>query len=207
MSIPDYPALIVRATEYSGIADLPTNAPVLLSMAEAQLNRVLRTTDMEEGTTLAVSANGTASQPSDFAGFRHISDANGNQIKRVNISQIKDQSADGFYIQNGVFYFSQLYYSTTITLDYYASLLPLASNNTNWLLQQSPDIYLIAFVHQAYVREAMKMAANNPEVSASMSAAASAASNYLASLIDTYLERDATENFDRVEMEIGGYTP
>jgi hypothetical protein len=128
----NYADLLVNAGEYSGRNDAAAMFPLLLRLAEAKLNRNLRTGYQETTTSLPV-VDGVATLPSDFLEARAYVAYDTRQTE--------------FVVSGNTIESLGTPWSGDLTLTYYAKLPPLSPTNpTNWLLDLDPNVYLYALV-------------------------------------------------------------
>ncbi len=139
--------------------DSPTLAAALpdcIVLAEAKLNRHLRTDAMETATTLS-GTNGVFTLPADFGGARLVSSDTYGPLE-----QAGDEWAGSAYptdAGNVPAYFAiqggslRTYpaYSGNLTLRYFKAVPALSdATPSNWLLAGHPDVYLFLTVSEAY---------------------------------------------------------
>lgn len=174
MALSTYTDLIASINNSAGWLhrnDLGTIAPDWVPLAEAMMNyggelpggRVidgLRTGAQETVTTLTTtSGTQTVALPSDFLEMRKIyytlSGVRFPLVERPVIPMSINESSNvlappsTFYIQGSSLYLIPIPDQTyTITLDYYAKIGPLSSSATNWLMTQSPMVYLAGSIVQ-----------------------------------------------------------
>jgi hypothetical protein len=127
-----YADLLINAGEYSGRNDAASVFPLLLRLAEAKLNRNLRTAWQETAVALTV-VDGVATLPSDFLEARSYSSDNVRQ--------------SNFVITGNTISSLGSPWAGDLNLVYYAKIPPLSyTNPTNWLLDLDPNVYLYALV-------------------------------------------------------------
>lgn len=132
--------------------------PDFITFAEAKLNRVLRTRNMEASSTIAPSS-GVVALPTDFLELRRI------YIDTDEKVELEYLPPEQFYIRYPLGESSSRYYTieganilladnvttTNVKVLYYQKLPALSvSNTSNWLLASHPDIYLSATLSEAY---------------------------------------------------------
>jgi hypothetical protein len=129
-----------------------------IAMAEAMLNRVVRTKGMEATMTSTALTDGAASLPSGFRAFkevRHAGDTN-YTLQPKSLEWVRAQQAD----TDNARYFAVT--STQVVCwpstgpikgTYYQALTSLTGLTTtgNWLLTSHPDVYLSAALTEAFV--------------------------------------------------------
>ena len=174
MALANYTDLISAINSSAGWlhrADLGTIAPDWVTLAEASMNYGgvlpngtivdgLRTGSQETiGTLTTVAGTQTVALPAAFLEMRKIyytlSGTRFELIERpptpMGIQELSNVNAPPttFYVQGSSLYLipipDQAY---TITIDYYASIGPLATSSTNWLMTQSPMTYLAGSIVQ-----------------------------------------------------------
>lgn len=188
----DYVDLRRAVLEQIGRTDITDVFDRLTQFAEARLNRNLRTRHQVTTTALTVSS-GSASLPVDFAEVIGVFDTNGREYIAKPIQDVQTAGAQSFYaisgdtlITNGA--------DGTRSLIYYAKLPSLTSNDSNWLLQDYPSLYLYAVAFEAakYVRDVE----------------GAAALKQLSDMEERDLHaNDARERFSRARVRVAGVTP
>lgn len=147
-------------------SELGTIAPIFVTLCEATMNQGiqlpsgqivdgLRTYAQETSGTVAISANGTSGTlPTDFLELRGapyiIYSGIKQPLKQVSMQPMTtaEQSQvagipQGFYIKGStIVVVPSASSATTVYIDYYAKIGPLATSSTNWLLTLSPMTYL-----------------------------------------------------------------
>lgn len=134
--------------------DLTNQPATWIQLAEAQMNRTVRHRQMLTRTTASISSEYTPTPP-DFLGaqaFAITSTTPNVTLRFVSPRQADDLASrrinvpaqpDSYSIVGGSFRFSSVPdQSYTAELQYWASIPPLATNSTNWLLMLHPDAYL-----------------------------------------------------------------
>jgi hypothetical protein len=186
-----YNRLISEATDRTGIPDIAVDVDIIVPMAEAQLNRRLRTGDMESEVTLSTDADGNAALPDDFLMMRSVMRAN-CPIPHRPLQQILQGPTHGYTVTGGRFKVSQG--EGDYDLVYYAALPSLTTAGTNWLLTSNFECYLAAVMAQALSR------AQRVEEAAGARA-------YMAELVAEINAQDASERFKGMTMRTAGATP
>jgi hypothetical protein len=126
----NYSDLLVDVGEYSGRNDIAAVFPLLLRLAEAKLNRNLRTSYQETTTALPVT-NGVATLPTDFLEARAYV---ASDVRQTN-----------FVVSGNTIQSLGSPWTGDLTTTYYAKIPPLSvSNPTNWLLDLDYNVYLYA---------------------------------------------------------------
>jgi hypothetical protein len=161
MALTTYAELKTSVGDWLNRSDLTTAIPDFISLAEAQIERVLRTRQMIKRSTASIADEYNAF-PTDFLEAKSFKlDTNPVTAMTFQTVDAMDRLTNTTYTANG----KPLYFTvvgtqirvlpipdTTYTgeLVYYAQLSKLStSNTTNWLLTQAPDIYLYGALLQA----------------------------------------------------------
>lgn len=167
MALTTYNELKTSVADWLNRTDLTAVVPDFISLAEAQIERALRTRQMIVRATASIDTEYSA-VPADFLETKSIK-LNTNPVTSMQFESIDamDQLKATTYIAAG----QPRYFSIvggqirvlpvpdatyTAELTYYAKLTKLSSTNaTNWLLTQAPDVYLYGSLMQAapYLKE------------------------------------------------------
>jgi hypothetical protein len=150
MAISTYAELQTSLAGWSHRADLTSVLPDFIVLAEAKLNRELRTREMEAETTLTPVA-GVCTLPADYLSLRRVYDDHTVPI------ELEYLPPEQFWLKYPITVGGSKYFtiegsslilsdrgSSAINVLYYQVVPPLASNSTNWLLTSHPDLYLSA---------------------------------------------------------------
>jgi hypothetical protein len=121
--------------------------PDFIRLCEVRLNRKLRVSAMETTFTSVALVSGAASLPSDFRAFKELRyDGSPSYTLEPKTEEwIRNQAdlaaAPEYFAVTGsqVICWPQ---AGNIKGTYYASIAPLASSATNWVLTNHPDLYL-----------------------------------------------------------------
>ena len=160
MALTTYAELKTSVGDWLNRSDLTTAIPDFISLAEAQIERNLRTRQMIVRSTASLSTEYSA-VPDDFLEAKTFKlDTNPPtpmQFETIdsmdNLSTVYTASGKPAYfsVVGGQFRFVPTPDTTyTGEVTYYAKLSKLsASNTTNWLLTAAPDIYLYGSLMQA----------------------------------------------------------
>lgn len=183
----NYAELIAEVSERSGVEGVARRADRFTSMAEAQLNKLLRTSDMEVSATLTMDANGKATLPAGFLQVRSLI-RNKCEVPQRIITSL-DAGHDGYAVSGGELITS--YPDGVLELRYYQALPTLVTNKVNWLLDSDPEIYIYALLQQVFL---FKLDAER----------AKAAADYLGVLIGAKNSDDAAQRFLNTRYRIGG---
>lgn len=161
MSLSTYADLKASIADFLNRADLTSVIPDFITLAEAQINRQLRTHDMMKRVTATVTEDyfsvpsdwletnvlvnlGTQTIPMEYVDYERL-----NELKALSLS-----GDPRFYTMiDGKFLILPAASSTApanLELSYVGKVPALSdSNTTNWLLTKSPDLYLYASLMQA----------------------------------------------------------
>ena len=161
MAISTKGELKTAAANWLNRSDLSDRLDEFIELAEASLNRNLRTRDMLVRTTTTASAQ-YIGLPADFLEMQNIELTSTSPPRRL-IYASSDRSDDFRYQRNdtaGI----PVYYtiegdaihlmptpdaSYTLQINYYKSLPAMSDSGDNWLLVSHPDIYLYSVLMQA----------------------------------------------------------
>ncbi len=158
-----YPELKVAIADWLNRSDLITSIPLFIQMAETELNRKVRTRNMESTQSLSTTSD-TLSLPSDFLEpiEAYIVDQTGRRRPLQFVTPLQFQQHKNSHITTGIPAVALVQGSSLLLspapqtsfngeLLYYASIPALSdSNPTNWLIQKYPDLYLYtSLMHSA----------------------------------------------------------
>lgn len=161
MALSTYTELKSSVADWLNRTDLTSVIPDFISLAEAQIERTLRTRQMIVRATASIDSEYSA-VPADFLETKSIK-LNTNPVTSLTFETVDalDSLKSTTYISAGK---PQLFSivggqirvlpvpdsTYTAELIYYAKLSKLSSTNaTNWLLTQAPDVYLYGSLMQA----------------------------------------------------------
>lgn len=167
--------------------------PRLVLLAEAWLNRRLRTRDMMDSATVAISG-GTGALPSDFISAIGLFDASGREYVQQPVHMVTDGVDTGYFAIDG----GNILVNSdgNKTLRYYAKIPTLTTSmtTTNWLLQRYPGLYLYAVSHEAakYMRDPEAIQATKLATEGELAEA---------------LADDAASRYSRARIVLPGVTP
>lgn len=168
MTITNYTNLQSTVADFLNRSDLTSVIPTFVQLAEAQMNRDIRHHEMEVRSTGVQDAGDEYMQiPADWLeNIRlHVQGAGTSPLNLISRASMADKRAgkedttgrpEYYCMADGQF---QLYPTPdaeyTIELLYYQKIPALASNNTNWLIEDHPDVYLYgSLLHSApYLQE------------------------------------------------------
>lgn len=151
MALDNYADLLSAAANWSARSDLTSRIPEFIELAEAKINRKLRTKDMETKTTFSITGEYVA-QPTGFGGVRswHLNDDSKTLLEFMPPDAQTAHFAGNtgkprFYgIEGDNFRFGPVpdgTYSSTLT--YFLKVPALTgSATTNWLMTNHPDAYV-----------------------------------------------------------------
>lgn len=163
MAVDTYTNLQAEVTDWLNRADLAAKIPVFVRLLEAQIERTLRVREMLASSMLSVTSGSTA-LPSDFRGVHDvvINTADGprvlewapiGEIYRV---RLQNQSVAGeprlYSVQGANIVVApepDQTYSGTLLYSQAIPRLTTTTQETNWLLDRHPDIYLFGTLMQA----------------------------------------------------------
>lgn len=157
MALNSFSALKASIADWLNRADLTSQIPDFITMAESRFNRELRCDEMDESETLTITS-GSATVPTGLLSVRSIkltSDPYG-KLKYITPSQIEDADpedtgAPGFYTRVGSSFITWPPSSAGARIRYRKALTPLSdAAPSNWLLESHPDLYLAAPLALAY---------------------------------------------------------
>lgn len=148
MAITTYAELQASISTWTGDTFTTAQAKEIISLAEAKLNRLLRTQDMETRATASTSGEYLA-LPDDFLEQRSIRLSGTKTVEFVTPSQMTGFTTQTgepkFYtVVDGQYQFYPIpSASYEIEVNYYKKIPALSDSNTsNWVLVNYPDLYL-----------------------------------------------------------------
>lgn len=157
--ITDYATLQTEVADWLNRADLTSQIPTFIQLAEVGFNRVLRVNDMIERDTSVIS-NGYVNMPLDWLEtITLITTASPPvaleyvRIADMNAVRATERSGDPIVytiINNKFMVYPAPGSDLSVELVYYAQIPSLSDENTaNWLLTRHPDFYLYGALLQA----------------------------------------------------------
>lgn len=156
MTIQSYSDLQTEVIANSGRSDLGSRIPTFIQMAEATMQRVLKTVDFESTATVSCT-DGVGALPAGFAGHRA---AYFDGDERRPLGYITPDRMNGlddritlpsFYTVVGSNLLLMSRSTGDVVLTYNARFTPLSdSNTTNALLTQYPDVYFLGTLMYLY---------------------------------------------------------
>ena len=152
MGLSTYAGLLAAIGDYSVRDDMGPRAPEFVTLAEAQLNRVLRVNAMIVRINLSITAEYSPA-PDDMLALRSFA-LTGTPATRL--TWVSPDQMDALKAGLPAVGRPNLYsivgaeirvlavpdQSYTAELSYYRRLPPLVDNESNWLLSAGPDVYL-----------------------------------------------------------------
>jgi hypothetical protein len=156
MALANYTDLQAAVASWLARSDLSSQIPDFITLAEAKLNRVLRTRQMEQRSTAV--ATEYMALPDNFLELRDIQL---NTSPKQSLTEVSPDEIDRNYstpsgqplvycvIANQIQLAPAPDSTYTVEIDYYETIPPLASNATNWLLTVAPDIMLYGALLEA----------------------------------------------------------
>lgn len=174
MAITNYTNLQTTIADFLNRDDLTAVIPTFIQLAEAQMQREIRHWKMEARVSGQQSAGDEYMQiPADWLETirMHITGSGTSAITMTSRAAMADIRAKHEDVSTALPYYYchadsqfQLYPTpaedTDIELLYYQKIPDLASNSTNWLLEEAPDVYLYgALLHSSpYLAEDARVA-------------------------------------------------
>lgn len=148
MSFANSDELIAAVGRWIKRKDLASVAPDFITLFEARVNRVLRTSNQRRFASLPV-VGGVATLPAGWLEAIAVDDGKDELRFMTTLQFGPTQVNSGFYaIEGGTLRVSGS--TETLNVRYYAKVPPLgASNPTNWLLESHPDAYLFGALTEA----------------------------------------------------------
>jgi hypothetical protein len=163
MTLSTYSALKTAIADFLNRDDLTTAIPTFIALAEARMNRELRTWRQETRVTVSLTGQYNAVIPADFAQPIRLQLLNAPtaELEPISVAQMLAMRADrndrpgaptNYAVTGGqleIFPTPDDTYSASLV--YYAKVPTLSDiATTNWLLTDAPDVYLYgALVHSA----------------------------------------------------------
>lgn len=162
MAIATYSDLQTAIADWLNRADLTSVIPNFISLAEAKMNRELRTRDMITRAT-ATSSNEFVAVPADFlenysleldmtnlAAQPPLDYVGPLEAKEIKASQLTGNVRYYTIIDGAFELLPAPQGNTNLILTYYAKIPNLSNTQTtNWLLTKSPDLYLYSSLLEA----------------------------------------------------------
>lgn len=165
--ISDYTSLQTDIRTRLGLAvgaSRTSDIPTAIQFAEARFNLDLRVHQMVTTATLTLDANGEATLPADYQGWKRLQGAQGGRtidVASATPEELLDHYPLGpsggdapcrFTIEEGKVRVRPSSTGMEVTLYYYASIPSLSdAEPTNWLLTLCPGIYLAGAMVEAWM--------------------------------------------------------
>lgn len=148
--IKDYAELAMTVADHTGIDDLAPHFSRICGLAEVTLNKELRHARMHKTRTLLLDKDRRSRLPDDFLEPERVqrSDDTADLARQSSLEVLRRHRLHGYAVENG---FIEVYPGLeAVLLTYYAKLPPLEVNDSNWLLEDDPELYLHACAFQAF---------------------------------------------------------
>lgn len=151
MPLNTFAALKTSIADWLNRADLTSQIPDFITMAEARFNRELRCDDMDATASVTITA-GSVAVPTGLLAVRSFSllEAPYGKIKRQPIDVLENADPTStdkprIYARVGANFLTWPATTATAIIRYRKELTPLSDSATsNWLLASHPDLYLAA---------------------------------------------------------------
>lgn len=203
MTISTYTELQTAVVDwYEDRTDLTAFAPDFIALAEAYFNLNLRLREMMTVTDLVPDVDGICALPSDYIEYIGVGEL---ASTRRGLEFITTDMLDEYYPSRTAGLSNHFsIFGTTLTaypvssnnmqLAYYATIPPLATNTTNWLLTKSPNLYLHTCLMYAaeWLREDSEVAVE---------------AAFVSRFVDLLHSADTRGRFGNVGMTMRGPTP
>ncbi len=154
-------ANLIDVPNRAGDDDYANQTGLFIANAEAEFGRQILSRRAEMTTTLSTDADGFVTLPSDFIALRNSNIANGTlrtslgSIPSGAVAQVFPITAGGdpyYIIVRGTQLAVNPPAARDVTFDYYARFVALtASNQTNWIVTNHPDLYLYGALKHAFI--------------------------------------------------------
>lgn len=166
MTISTYSELKTAITSnWANRTDLSARVGEFITLAEAKFNRRLRTVEMETAMTETAISSGVIARPADMVAIKAIWRTNDQkELTARTLQQIMQAASTADPPLEYAWSGANLAFNHTggsVAAVYYAKVPALSdSNTTNWLLTDSPDLYLWAGLEQTaiYLRDEVGVA-------------------------------------------------
>lgn len=188
MGLASYTELRSAIADWLNRADLDAQIPDFVKLAESTLNRMLRDGRMVSSATLTLTS-GQATLPTDLLDVSYVVVSTDNtlpleqvtpqQLMILRRSRLRAAGTPKFYsvIGRNILTAPIPSSATSLVVSYYAAVPSLASNASNWVLENHPDLYLyLSLMHAApYLKDEARMAVFQSSVAMQIQQAASRA--------------------------------
>lgn len=144
----DKAELIAEVVNRSSYPDLVNRMNIVIGLAERQIEKNLRVSDMVVSDILTFDGLGFADLPSDMLELIEL--RNGEyKVSVVGKEASKVLICENVYIEGNKVKVTPVVSALNIT--YYQKIPSLNNNQTNWLLEKEPEIYLSGVLLQAFI--------------------------------------------------------
>lgn len=156
MAISTYAELSAAIAGWDKRTDLISLHDEFIALAEAEINRLLRVSQMETALAATSIASGVIARPADLVAFKSLTNTNNNRtpVEQKSLEYVRSHPSDGSIPIYYAWEAGNLRFNTEsgeVSGVYYASVPALTSvADTNWLLTNSPDLYLMACLAESY---------------------------------------------------------
>ena len=157
MALANYAELQQAIADWLNRSDLSSQIPDFIALAEATLNTVMRSTYMVQTDAVSVSSGAQkVAVPSDMLEpiYLQVAGSSSASLEQVDPSQLvvlrrarmRSSGTPRFFaiIGRNIEFAPGPSETTSVDVTYYQRIPPLATNSTNWLLTNYPDLYLYA---------------------------------------------------------------
>ncbi|MBO6507979.1 MAG: hypothetical protein JJ979_05770 [Roseibium sp.] len=189
--IADYPELIAEVSHRSKRSDVVNRAAMYVGLAERMLSKRLRLSEMLAEVEATTDSSGLADLPDGYQEMKTVT-VHDCELRRRPLNLILTKAKAGYAIQARKIKSS--FRSTPHQLVYFGAVPSLEANNTTWLLDLEPELYIQAVLFQIYT--------GNNEIEQ-----AQATAGYLSGLIDDANDADAAARHSGTVVSLGGNTP
>lgn len=146
--IHDKAELLAEIVTRSGYEDIIPRGSVAIGLAEKIIEKEIRVSSMINSVTLTLNSVGMGTLPTDLLEIIEVRQNNSLQSAQYQKDFVAKNNYYGFYIDKNTLFHNPIVPS--VSLKYYQKLPSLNDNNTNWLLDADPGIYITALMMQAY---------------------------------------------------------
>lgn len=140
--------IVVEVATRTENPEMVNRLHVVLGMVENMLNRLIRSDIMLKTVNLTTSPTGSVPLPTDFLEIQHVYSGDDRRLTLGKPDTV--DGLEGFYLEGGSLY-APSQPDTLLKMTYYAKLPSLQTLKTNRLLQEEPQIYLIALCRESYL--------------------------------------------------------
>lgn len=162
MALNTFSGLKTAVANWTHRDDLTDIAPDFITLVENRINRSLRVSQQEEIALLTVDSTagytyGFAALPTDFLAVRtvYVESSPVHELTYISPNEMDRLAQTGDPIMRYTIARDQIRVdgtsSSSLYLNYYAKVAALTeSNETNWLVEQYPDVYLYGVLAEAF---------------------------------------------------------